>query len=112
MNKQMRGFYGSLGVFIAIILVLGTLFFIEVPDKNNDIVKVIIGMLVSSLTMILYTIAGKDTNEVEILKHENEMLKEKNKSLTERVDHLEQMFMHLQERVIDKLSKISNENES
>jgi len=109
-NKEVRGFIGSAIVFISIMALLGVLFFIEVPEKNNDIVKVIIGMLVSSLAMILYTIAGKDTNEVDILKKENERLMEKNKQLTERIDHLERMFMDLQEKVINKLSIVVEKN--
>lgn len=103
-NKEIRGFVGSGIVFLSIMGLLGVLFFVEVPEKNNDIVKVIIGMLVSSLAMILYTIAGKDTNEVDELKKENERLKETNKQLADRIDHLEHMFMTLQEKVINKLS--------
>jgi len=108
MEKELRGFIGSVLVFIAIMGLLAILFFIEVPSSNNDIVKVIIGMLVASLSMIMYTIAGKNPEEVNILKIENESLKQKNKQLTERVDHLEKMFMDLQEKVIEKLSIIAN----
>lgn len=105
-NKEIRGFIGSGIVFLSIMCLLGVLFIVEVPETNNDIVKVIIGMLVSSLAMILYTIAGKDTNEVDILKRENIALIEQNKQLSERINHLEKMFMELQDRVINKLSLI------
>ena len=111
-NKEIRGFVGSAVVFMSIMGLLGVLFFVEVPEKNNDIVKVIIGMLVSSLAMILYTIAGKDTNEVEHLKLENEKLKETNKQLSDRIDHLEHMFMTLQEKVINKLSIVVDEKKT
>lgn len=105
-NKEIRGFIGSGIVFLSIMCLLGVLFIVEVPETNNDIVKVIIGMLVSSLAMILYTIAGKDINEVDILKRENIALIEQNKQLSERINHLEKMFMELQDRVINKLSLI------
>lgn len=111
-NKEIRGFVGSAVVFMSIMGLLGVLFFVEVPEKNNDIVKVIIGMLVSSLAMILYTIAGKDTNEVEHLKLENEKLKETNKQLSDRIVHLEHMFMTLQEKVINKLSIVVDEKKT
>lgn len=103
-NKEKRGFFGAIGVFTAIMGVLITLFFVKVPAENNDIVKVIIGMLVSALSMILYTLAGKDTNEISTLKNENELLRQKNRHLTERIDSLENMFMKLQTDVINKLS--------
>ena len=46
-NKEIRGFVGSGIVFLSIMGLLGVLFFVEVPEKNNDIVKVIIGMLLT-----------------------------------------------------------------
>jgi len=109
-NKEKRGFFGAIGVFIAIMGVLVTLFFVRVPTENNDIVKVIIGMLVSALSMILYTLAGKDTNEISVLKNENELLRQKNRHLTERIDSLESMFMKLQTEVINKLSVLATSN--
>jgi cell shape-determining protein MreC len=110
-EKEARGFWGSILVFIAIMVLLIILFWVDIPDSNNDIVKVIIGMLVSSLSVILYTIAGKNPDELEAMKREyeterkeKELLKQKNEALTARVNHLEEMFMELQKQVIDKLS--------
>ena len=93
---ESRGFYGSAAVFGAIIIILGVLFFIEVPESNNDIVKVIIGMLVASLSMIMYTIAGRNPDEVEKLQTENVRLVQENTDLRERLDKLETMFMDFQ----------------
>lgn len=106
-NLERLGMLSALLIFIIIIAILITLFFVEIPESNNDVVKVIIGVITSGLTMIMYTAAGKNSPELEELKKENQALVEKNKILTERLNHLEAMFIDLQSRVIDKLSNIN-----
>lgn len=81
--------------------------FIEIPSSNNDTFKLIIGMITGSLSVVMYTIVGKDTGEVESLKLENNSLREKNQALSERVDHLEEMFLQLQSQIIDRLSELT-----
>ena len=112
MEKEVRSYYGALVVFALIILLLVFLAFVKIPSENNDVFKLMLGVIAGSLSVIMYTIVGKDNDEVHKLKLENESLLAKNRALTERVDHLERMFMDLQEKVIDKLSIIQNEKNS
>ena len=44
--------------------------FFEIPETNNDIFKVIVGMLVGSLSVVIYTFIGKNPEEVEMLKNQ------------------------------------------
>lgn len=104
MSKEKLSFWGGVIVLFIVVCILVALFVYPIPKDNNDILKVIIGIFVSTLTMVIYSIVGKDTSEIDNLKKENYLLREKNRNLSDRVDHLERMFQELQEKVIDKLS--------
>ena len=45
-NKEMRGYIGAATVFLLVMALLLFLAFYEIPETNNDIFKVIVGMLV------------------------------------------------------------------
>ena len=106
-DKQHRGYAGAALVFIMIIGLLVFLAFYEIPAQNNDAFKLIIGVIVGSLSVVIYTLVGKDPDEVNVLKQENEKLIEQNSQLQSRLNHLEAMFMDLQKSVIDKLSTLN-----
>lgn len=103
-SKELRGYIGSWVYILLVFAVIATLSFNEVPAVNKDLITAIIGMLVASLTVVVYTLIGKDDNEVEKLKLHNQSLRKKNEELHKRINHLESMFMELQEKVINKLS--------
>ena len=63
-NKELRGYLGAATVFILIMGLLLFLAFFEIPETNNDIFKVIVGMLVGSLGVVIYTFIGKNPEEV------------------------------------------------
>ena len=52
-NKEMRGYIGAATVFAMVMSLLLFLAFKEIPETNNDIFKVIVGMLVGSLSFVL-----------------------------------------------------------
>ena len=106
-DKELRGYIGSWVFIVLVFSIITFLSFKEVPAANKDIVTTIIGMLVASLGVVVYTLIGKDESEVLELKKSNEILKEQNEQLKKRINHLENMFMDLQEKVISKLSIIS-----
>lgn len=106
-DKEVRGYIGSWVYILLVFSIITFLSFQEVPQANKDLITTIIGMLVASLGIVVYTLIGKDEDEVKILKSEKSLLIEKNNALVERVDHLEQILMKLQSQVIDKLSEIS-----
>lgn len=110
-QKRKAGFYGAIGMFLTVIAITISLFFFEIPEKNNDVIKLIIGVLVGSISPIVYSILGKDGDEIEKKNLRIEYLESENKQLKKRTDHLEEMFMNLQAKVIDKLSLLAEEKE-
>ena len=108
-NKEMRGYIGAATVFAMVMSLLLFLAFKEIPETNNDIFKVIVGMLVGSLSVVIYTFIGKNPEELESLKAKNEALEDKVAGMIVEKDKLEKLLRDTQTEVIDKLS-ISGEN--
>lgn len=108
-NKELRGYIGAATVFAMVMGLLLFLAFKEIPDTNNDIFKVIVGMLVGSLSVVIYTFIGKNPEEVESLKAKNEALEDKVASMVVEKDKLEKLLRDLQNDMIEKLS-ITGEN--
>ena len=103
-DKELRGYVGAATVFLLVMGLLLFLAFFEIPDTNNDIFKVIVGMLVGSLSVVIYTFIGKNPEEVESLKAKNEALEDKVSQMVIEKDKLELLLRDLQTEVIDKLS--------
>ena len=108
-DKELRGYVGAATVFLLVMGLLLFLAFFEIPDTNNDIFKVIVGMLVGSLSVVIYTFIGKNPEEVESLKAKNEALEDKVSQMVIEKDKLELLLRDLQTEVIDKLS-LTGEN--
>ena len=103
-DKEMRGYIGAATVFLLVMGLLLFLAFFEIPETNNDIFKVIVGMLVGSLSVVIYTFIGKNPEEVESLKARNEALEDKVSAMVIEKDKLEKLLRDVQTEVIDKLS--------
>jgi len=108
-NKELRGYIGAATVFAMVMGLLLFLAFKEIPDTNNDIFKVIVGMLVGSLSVVIYTFIGKNPEEVESLKAKNEALEDKVAAMVVEKDKLEALLRDLQSEIIEKLS-VTGEN--
>lgn len=108
-NKELRGYVGAATVFAMVMGLLLFLAFKEIPDTNNDIFKVIVGMLVGSLSVVIYTFIGKNPEEVEALKAKNEALEDKVAGMVIEKDKLEALLRDLQSEIIEKLS-VTGEN--
>jgi ABC-type enterochelin transport system permease subunit len=108
-NKEMRGYIGAATVFAMVMSLLLFLAFKEIPETNNDIFKVIVGMLVGSLSVVIYTFIGKNPEEVESLKAKNEALEDKVAAMVIEKDKLEKLLRDTQTEVIDKLA-VSGKN--
>jgi ABC-type enterochelin transport system permease subunit len=108
-NKELRGYIGSATVFLLVMGLLLFLAFFEIPETNNDIFKVIVGMLVGSLSVVIYTFIGKNPEEVESLRAKNESLERQLEMIVQDKDKIEKMLRDYQSEVIEKLA-ISGEN--
>ena len=103
-DKELRGYIGAATVFLLVMGLLLFLAFFEIPETNNDIFKVIVGMLVGSLSVVIYTFIGKNPEEAESLKARNEALEDKVSAMVIEKDKLEKLLRDVQTEVIDKLS--------
>ena len=105
-NKDIRHYAGAVGIFLLIIMLLIFLSYVEVPPVNKDLFVAIVGTLVSSLGVVVYTIIGQQPDEVNKLQKKNESLSSVNNQMEVRNDQLEQMIIEMQKEMIEKLSEL------
>jgi len=103
-KNDLRHYAGAAGIFILIIFLLLFLSFNEVPPVNKDIFVTVTGMVVGSLSVVIYTIIGRNPDEVDTLTKKVESLETANHLLIKQKDELENMVITLQENMIDKIS--------
>jgi len=105
-QKDLRHYLGASGIFILIVMLLLFLAFIEIPPVNKDLFVAIVGTLVSSLGLVVYTIIGQQPDEVNTLQKKNESLSSTNHQMEIRNDQLEQIIIDMQKEVIEKLTDL------
>ena len=103
-KKELRHYIGAAGIFLLVIALLLFLSFYQIPRENKDIFVSIIGMIVGSLSVVVYTIIGKNPDEVNALQKKVESLQSLTDQMEKRNDQLEHMIIKMQEETIDKLS--------
>lgn len=103
-KNDLRHYAGAAGIFILIIFLLLFLSFNEVPPVNKDIFVTVTGMVVGSLSVVIYTIIGRNPDEVNALTKKVDSLQTANDHLVKQKDELENMVITLQENMIDKIS--------
>ena len=105
-QRDIRHYVGAAGIFILIVMLLLFLSFIEIPPVNKDLFVAIVGTLVSSLGVVIYTIIGQQPDEVNTLQKKNESLSSTNSQMEIRNDQLEQIIIDMQKEVIEKLTEL------
>jgi ABC-type enterochelin transport system permease subunit len=105
-NKDLRHYIGAAGVFILVVGLMLFLAFNDIPSANKDIFVSIIGMIVGSLSVVIYTIIGKNPDEVNSLQQKVESLQSLADTMEKRNDQLEAMIIELQREIISKLSVV------
>ena len=103
-KNDLRHYAGAAGIFILIILLLLFLSFNQIPPVNKDIFVTVTGMVVGSLSVVIYTIIGRNPDEVDALTKKVDSLQTSNDHLVKQKDELEKMVITLQENMIDKIS--------
>ena len=105
MKKRDLIYYcGASGIFIVVILLLIYLANNSVPAENKDIFVSITGMIVGSLSVVIYAIIGRNPDEVSQLQSKVESQQKHIEMLVEAKDAYEAQIISLQNEVIDKLS--------
>ena len=105
-SRELRYYAGAIGIFALVIGLLLFLSFYQIPSDNKDVFISITGMIVGSLSVVIYTIIGKNPDEVNELKSKVESLQSLTDQMEERNDQLEAMIIEIQGRIIDKITII------
>jgi len=103
-----RHYAGAAGIFVIVILLLLFLSYNQIPSENKDLFVSIVGVISGSLSVILFTIIGRNPNEVQELQKKNEGLEVKVENLVKQKDELEEMLINMQKQLVDKLSIAGN----
>jgi len=103
-QKDIRHYAGAAGIFIIVVALLLFLSFNQIPKDNKDLFVSIVGVISGSLSVILFTIIGRNPNEVQELKNANEKLEGQVSQLIQQKDELEGMLIEMQKEIVDKLS--------
>lgn len=103
-ERDIRHYAGATVIFTLVIGLLLFLSFFQIPVENKDIFVSIVGMIVGSLSVVIYAIIGKNPDEVAELQRKNESLQSLAAQMEKRNDQLEAMIIKIQEDIIDKLT--------
>jgi len=103
-TKDLRHYIGAAGIFLLIIFLLLFLSFNQIPPVNKDVFVSIVGMMVGSMSVVIYTIIGKNPEELEQIKQKNESLQATADQMEVRNDQLEEMIINIQKDIIKKLT--------
>lgn len=103
-QKEIRHYAGAAGIFIIVVGLLLFLSFNQIPTENKDLFVSIVGVISGSLSVILFTIIGRNPTEVQDLKNLNEKLEGQVSQLIQQKDELEGMLIEMQKEIVDKLS--------
>ena len=102
--KEIRHYAGAAGIFLVVVGLLLFLSYNKIPSDNKDLFVSIVGVISGSLSVILFTIIGRNPNEVQELKNANEKLEGQVAQLIQQKDELEGMLIEMQKEIVDKLS--------
>ena len=114
--KAKRGWWFS--VFFMVLVVMLSLFltYVEIVDKNRDVLVGILGMITGSISSMMAIASGRDPSEVEELKDKLSAANADREALIARLRDsqiqmqlLREQINELQGAVIDKLSIFAGE---
>ncbi len=115
-EKAKRGWWCSVFFMILVIALILFLSFVEIQEKNRDVLVGLIGMITGAVSSMLSIASGRDPSEVEELKDKLAKSEGDRQALIARLRDaqiqmqlLRDQIFELQIAVIDKLSVFQNE---
>jgi hypothetical protein len=103
-KRDLIHYCGAAGIFIMVVLLLLYLANNSIPADNKDIFVSITGMIVGSLSVVIYAIIGRNPDEVAQLQSKVESQSKHIEMLIQQKDAYEAQMIALQGDIIDKLS--------
>ena len=106
MNKRdLIHYFGAAGIFLMVILLLLYLANNSIPSDNKDIFVSITGMIVGSLSVVIYALIGRNPEEVASLQSKVESQSKHIEMLVQQKDDIEEMLIDLQNNIIVNIFK-------
>lgn len=99
-KKDLIHYSGAAGIFILVIFLLLYLANNTIPAENKDIIVSIVGMIVGSLSVVIYAIIGRNPDEVADLTSKVESQQKHIDTLVEQKDAYEAQMIALQQEII------------
>ena len=104
MNKRdLIHYFGAAGIFLMVILLLLYLANNSIPSDNKDIFVSITGMIVGSLSVVIYALIGRNPEEVASLQSKVESQSKHIEMLVQQKDDIEEMLIDLQSSLVENL---------
>jgi hypothetical protein len=103
-KRDLIHYCGAAGIFLMVVLLLLYLANNSIPADNKDIFVSITGMIVGSLSVVIYAIIGRNPDEVAQLQSKVESQSKHIDMLVQQKDAYEKQMITLQSDIIDKLS--------
>ena len=114
--KAKRGWWFSVFFMVLVVMLILFLTYVEIVDKNRDVLVGILGMITGSISSMMAIASGRDPSEVEELKDKLSAANADREALIARLRDsqiqmqlLREQINELQVAVIDKLSVFAGE---
>lgn len=115
-DKAKRGWWFSVFFMVLVVALIMFLSFVEIQEKNRDVLVGLIGMITGAISSMLAIASGRDPSEVEELKDKLASANADRQALIARLRDsqiqmqlLREQIFELQNAVINKLSVFVNE---
>lgn len=115
-EKAKRGWWFSVFFMILVICLIMFLSFVEIVEKNRDVLVGLLGMITGSVSSMIAIASGRDPSELEELKDKLAKSDADRQALIARLRDaqiqmqlLRDQIFELQQAVIDKLSIFTNQ---
>lgn len=105
-KRDLIHYGGAVGIFLLVVFILLYLANNSIPKENKDIIVSITGMIVGSLSVVTYTIIGRNPDEVNDLKTKVESQQKHIDTLVQQKDAYEAQVISLQAEIIEKLAMV------
>ena len=103
-KKDLIHYCGAAGIFLMVILLLLYLANNSIPADNKDIFVSITGMILGSLSVVIYALIGRNPEEVANLQSKVESQAKHIEMLVKQKDDIEAMLINLQSNLIDNIT--------
>jgi hypothetical protein len=104
-KKDILHYSGAAGIFLMVILLLLYLANNSIPADNKDIFVSITGMIVGSLSVVIYALIGRNPEEVASLESKVASQSKHIEMLVQQKDDIEKMLIDLQNNLIINIFK-------